>query len=71
MKIKISPYYCPHCHKYRGRWDVYFSNGRKPMSSGIYVEGWMPQCNACDTPVINTKIVIERELKKLFESENE
>lgn len=73
MKIKILPYYCPHCGNFKSKGEIYHSSGRRKVRGkmGIVEEGWLPFCSGCDRPVYETKPVIERAIEKLFESEDE
>lgn len=68
MIIRIEPYYCPHCRKFKKRSEVYMSYGYKSLGGGIGVEGTPPFCDGCDTAVDEVKPKIRNAIIKLMES---
>lgn len=71
MFIRIEPYYCPHCRKFKKWSEVYISHGYKSFGGGIAVEGRLPFCTGCDTAVDEVKPKIQNAIRKLMESEDE
>ena len=58
MLIRIDPYYCPHCDKFKKRKDVYKSWGSKTVGH-VRCDGYFLYCQWCNTPVEKVKPILE------------
>ena len=71
MLIRVKPYYCPHCNKFKNRSEIYHSFGQKPMrgTTCLCVEGWLPFCSGCDSPVEEVKPIIDNAIFNYVKSQ--
>ncbi len=64
MLIRIDPYYCPHCDKFKKRRDVYKACGSQTVDY-VRFDGYFLYCRDCDTPVEKVKLILKSVIREV------
>lgn len=69
MILRIEPYYCRRCGKFKKSRETYMSNGWRKEGTGIIVEGRLPHCTGCDSTVYEVAPLIRNRIREMMEEE--